>query len=93
MREYKKVLGKNHYLQNDIALSILIDKGKEKLLDDKLYNEMLEYVRLNPNGFMTLDFQLECIKIARDMAKMKKNDLYDFIKSDIKVLKNKDLER
>lgn len=93
MREYKKVLGKNHYLQNDIALSILIDKGKEKLLDDKVYNEMLEYVKVNPNTFMTVDYQLECIKIARDMANMKKNDLYDFIKNEIKVLKNKNMER
>lgn len=93
MREYKKVLGKNHYLQNDIALSILIDKGSEKLLDDKIYNEMLEYVKVSPSTFMTIDYQLECVKIARDMANMKKNDLYDFIKNGIKVLKSKDIER
>lgn len=93
MKEYKKILGNNHYLQNDIALSILIDKGREKLLNNNIYNEMATYIRNNPNEFMTLDFQLECLKIAKDMANMRKNDLYDFIKSEIKVLKNKDMER
>ena len=42
---------------------------------------------------MTADFQKEYIKISRDMASMKSNDLYDFIKNEVNITKNRNKER
>ena len=42
---------------------------------------------------MTTDFQKEYIKISRDMASMKSNDLYDFIKNEVNITKNRNKER
>ena len=93
MKEYQKILGKNNPLQNALALAILIDKGRENILNDKFYNAMLESVDKKATGLMTVDFQKEYIKISRDMAKMKSNDLYDFIKNEINIVKNRNKER
>ena len=80
MTKYKEILGNNLHIQNKLALEILLDKGRENLLDAKTYNEMLQYVEDNHSKLMTLDFQKELVKIARDMARMNTNDLYEFIK-------------
>lgn len=93
MKEYKKVLGKNNSIQNMLALTLLMEKGRENILNDEFYNGILKYVDENPNQFMTKEFQKEYIKISRDMAKMKSNDLYDFIKNEVNIIKNKDKER
>lgn len=42
---------------------------------------------------MTTDFQKEYIKISRDMASMKSNDLYDFIKNEVNITKSRNKER
>ena len=54
---------------------------------------MLKNVEEKPNSFMTADFQKEYIKISRDMASMKSNDLYDFIKNEVNITKNRNKER
>ena len=43
--------------------------------------------------FMTVEFQKGYIKIAREMAQMNSNDLFRFIKNEIKVHKDKVMER
>lgn len=93
MKEYKKILGDNIQLQNQLALAVLLDKGRENLLNDNFFNKMLESVDKKPNGIMTASFQKEFIKIARDMAKMKANDLYEYIKNEVPIVKNKGKER
>ena len=93
MREYQKILGKNNPLQNQLALALLLKKGTENILNDKFYNAMLKNVEEKPNSFMTADFQKEYIKISRDMASMKSNDLYDFIKNEVNITKNRNKER
>lgn len=93
MKEYKKILGNNNYIQNQLALALLLEKGKTNILNDNFYNEMLKSVEKKPSSFMSIDFQKEYIKIARDMAKMKTNDLYDYIKSEIVIPKNKERGR
>lgn len=93
MREYQKVLGKNNPLQNQLALALLLEKGRENILNDKFYNAMLKKVEEKPNSFMTEDFQKEYIKISRDMASMKSNDLYDFIKNEVNITKSRNKER
>ena len=62
MKEYQKILGNNNPLQNGLALTLLLEKGRENILND-------------------------------NMAKMKSNDLYDFIKNEINIVKNKNRER
>lgn len=93
MKEYKKILGDNIQLQNQLALAVLLDKGRENLLNDNFFNKMLESVDKKTNGIMTASFQKEFIKIARDMAKMKANDLYEYIKNEVPIVKNKGKER
>lgn len=93
MREYQKILGKNNPLQNQLALTLLFEKGRENILNDKFYNSMLKSVDEKPNPFMTADFQKEYIKISKDMASMKSNDLYDFIKNEVNITKNRNKER
>lgn len=93
MREYQKILGKNNPLQNQLALALLFEKGTENILNDKFYNAMLKNVEEKPNSFMTADFQKEYIKISRDMASMKSNDLYDFIKNEVNITKSRNKER
>lgn len=93
MKEYKKILGNNNYIQNQLALALLLEKGKTNILNDNFYNEMLKSVEKKPSSFMSIDFQKEYIKIARDMAKMKTNDLYDYIKNEVVIPKNKERGR
>ena len=93
MREYQKILGKNNPLQNQLALALLFEKGRENILNDKFYNAMLKNVEEKPNSFMSADFQKEYIKISRDMASVKSNDLYDFIKNEVNITKNRNKER
>mgnify|MGYP007117717365 FL=1 len=93
MREYQKILGKNNPLQNQLALALLLEKGRENILNDTFYNAMLKGVEEKPSSFMTVDFQKEYIKISRDMASMKSNDIYDFIKNEVNITKNRNKER
>ena len=93
MREYQRILGKNNPLQNELALALLFEKRTENILNDKFYNAMLKNVEEKPNSFMTADFQKEYIKISTDMASMKSNDLYDFIKNEVNITKNRNKER
>lgn len=62
MREYQKVLGKNNPLQNQLALALLLEKGRENILNDKFYNAMLKNVEEKPNSFMTTDFKKNILK-------------------------------
>lgn len=93
MREYQKILGKNNPLQNQLALALLLEKGRENILNDTFYNAMLKGVEEKPSSFMTVNFQKEYIKISRDMASMKSNDIYDFIKNEVNITKNRNKER
>ena len=83
----------NNYQQNYLALNLLLEKGREALLDNNFYNELLKYAEDNPSMFMTVEFQKGYIKIAREMAQMNSNDLFRFIKNEIKVHKDKVMER
>ena len=95
MREhdYKKVLEKNNPVQNAMALALLIEHGRTNILNDDYYNNINKNLEENPNPLMTPDFQKEVIKITRDMAKMSSNDLYDFIKNEVHVVRKNDKER
>lgn len=93
MKEYKKILGKNNPLQNQLALTLLLKKGRENILNDKFYNAMLKSVEEKSSSFMTTDFQKEYIKISRDMANMSLNDLFEFIKDEINIKKYRNKER
>lgn len=91
--DYKKVLGKNNPVQNAMALALLIEHGRTNILNDDYYNNINKNLEENPNSLMTPDFQKEVIKITRDMAKMSSNDLYDFIKNEVHVVRKNDKER
>lgn len=93
MKEYKNILGRNNPLQNRLAIELLLQKGRENILNDNFYNKLLENVEKKPNDFMTVDFQKEYIKISRDMANMTSNDLFEFIKDKISIKKDRNKER
>ena len=90
---YKKILGRNNDMQNNLALTYLLEYGRANILNDKFYNDLIKSTEENPNSFMTLDFQKQIVKISRDMAEMSSNDLYDFIKNEVRVINKKDKER
>ncbi len=90
---YRKILGKNNIMQNTMALALLIEHGRANILNEKFYNDMEKSAEENKNSFMTPDFQKEIVKITSDMAKMSSNDLYDFIKNEIKVINKNIKER
>lgn len=57
MKEYQKILGNNNPLQNGLALTLLLEKGRENILNDNFYDAMLKSVDEKPNAFMTLIFK------------------------------------
>jgi len=83
----------NNYQQNYLALNLLLEKGREALLDNNFYNELMKYAEDNPSKFMTVEFQKGYIKIAREMAQMNSNDLFRFIKERVRTQKDNSLER
>ena len=53
----------------------------------------MNYAETNPSNFLTIEYQKEYIKIARDMSKLETNELLKFIKDEIRIMRNKDMER
>ncbi len=85
MKEYEKILGKNNPLQNAIAFSYLLEYGRKNILNDDFYNKMIKEVENDTkNPLMTPDFKKEFIKISRDMANMKEQDLRNYIFNRVK---------
>ena len=83
MKAYKKLLGSNIPCQNYLALNILLDKGREKLLKEKSYLSMLESIEHSSGtNFINSDFQKETISIAREMAMLTPKELYEFIREE-----------
>ena len=92
-KNYKKILELNNPLQNSMALGVLIDYGRKNILNDDYYNNLINNTEKDKNHFMTPDFQKEILKIARNMAELPVNDLYDYIKNEIHITKNRSKER
>lgn len=94
MKEYEKILGKNNPMQNAIAFSYLLENGRKSILNDDLYNKAIKEAENDTsNPLMTPSFQKEFIKISRDMANMKEQDLrnyiFDRVKAERKAEKNR----
>lgn len=94
MREYKDDLKRNIPLQNAMAFSYLLEKGKLNILDDKFYNKELEKIeRDTSNSLMTKEFRKEILKIAKDMANMEEKDLRYHIFERVKEEKRRERGR
>ena len=94
-KNYKKVLELNNSIQNNMALAMLINYGRKNILSDDYYNNLINNIEKNKdkNNFITSDFQKEILKIARNMAELPINDLYDYIKKEVHITKNQNKER
>ncbi len=92
-KNYKKVLEWNNSIQNNMALAMLINYGRKNILNDDYYNNLINNTEKDKNHFMTPDFQKEILKIARNMAELPINDLYDYIKKAVHITKNQNKER
>lgn len=91
MKEYEKLIDKNNILQNELALTILLEKGRENLLDDKYFEEMIKNV--GKNEFMTPDFQKNTFEISRKMAGLKTKELCDYIHDKVKADRKREMNR
>jgi len=69
---------------NLMAFNCLIDYGRNNLLNDDYYNQLIkqmenDYEEGKGNPFMEKDYAIEIIKVSRRMASLEHKDLYDFI--------------
>ena len=94
LKEYEKIINKNDKLQNTLALYILLDHGRLNLLDKVYYNGLSKDIesKEHKNPFMTKEYEKQILDISVNMAKLKHNDIYDFIQSEID-LSDKALEK
>lgn len=69
---------------NLMAFNCLIDYGRNNLLNEDYYNQLIkqmenDYEKGKGNPFMEKDYAIEIIKVSRKMAFLEHKDLYDFI--------------
>lgn len=87
MKNYEKVIDKRNLTQNGFALNILLQCGRNNLLDDKFYENMVKGA--NGTSLMTAEFQKQVYEIARNMAKLDDKGfckyVYDKVKADKKL--------
>lgn len=87
MKNYENLIDKRNEMQNGFALNILLQCGRNNLLNDKCYQNMIE--KIKDNGLMTADYQKELYEIARNMAKLDDKGIceyiYDKVKNDRKL--------
>ena len=91
MKEYEKVIDKRNTIQNAFAINYLLQNGRNNLLDDECFNEMLEKAENNKNSFATPEYQKEAMKIARRMASLTDKQFCEYIHD--KVKEEKKLQR
>ena len=84
MRKYKNNLKSNNPVQNAMALTILLEKGRENILNENYFKEMLKGIENKPNALMSVEYQKEMLNIAKNMAQMENKDLYEFIHDKVK---------
>ena len=93
MKEYEKVIDKRNTIQNAFAINYLLQNGRNNLLDDKYFSEILEKVDNNKNSFATPQYQKEAMKIARRMAGLTDKQfceyIYDKVKEEKKLQRNR----
>ena len=83
MKAYETIVNKTVPLVNHLALNVLIDKGRECLLEEKSYLSMIESIDSEKkNNLLTNDFQKEIVSIARNMAMLTPSELYEFIRDE-----------
>ena len=89
MKEDNKLyLRKNDYFQNNMALEILLEFGRNSLKDENFYKKQIKEIEERHQAgkgstFMTKDYEIEIIKISRRMALMPSKDLYDYIQNEM----------
>ena len=89
MKKYEKVIDKRNLTQNGFALNILLQCGRNNLLDDKYYENMIKGA--NGTSLMTADFQKQVYEIARNMAKLDDKSFCEYVYDKVKA--DKKLER
>ena len=91
MKNYEKTINKNNTLQNTFALNILLQVGRNNLLNEDYFKNMLDSIDDKKNMLMSADYQKEVYEIARKMAQLQDKDLCNYIYD--KVKEEKKLER
>lgn len=89
MKNYEKVIDKRNSIQNGFALNILLQHGRNNLLNDKYYENMIKGA--NGTSLMTAEYQKEVCEIARNMAKLDDKSFCEYVYD--KVKDSKKLER
>lgn len=91
MKNYEKTINKNNITQNALALNILLQVGRNSLLNEEKFKNMIDGIDDKKNALMSADYQKEVYEIARKMAQLQDKDLCVYIHD--KVKEEKKLER
>ena len=89
MKKYENLIDKRNLTQNGIALNILLQCGRNNLLNDEKYENMIKGA--NGTGLMTAEFQKQVYEIARNMAKLDDKGFCEYVFDKVKAEKR--LER
>lgn len=89
MKNYEKVIDKRNLTQNGFALNILLQCGRNNLLNDKYYENMIKGAK--DTSLMTAEFQKQIYEIARNMAKLEDKSFCEYVYDKVKA--DKKLER
>ena len=82
--KYEKTINKNNITQNAFALNILLQVGRNNLLNEENFKNMIDNIDENKNAFMSADYQREVYEIARKMAELQDKDLCLYIHDKVK---------
>ena len=84
MKNYENAINKNNTLQNTFALNILLQVGRNNLLNEDYFKNMLDSIDDKKNMLMSADYQKEVYEIARKMAQLDDKNLCSFIYDKVK---------
>lgn len=84
MKKYEKTINKNNITQNAFALNVLFQVGRNNLLNEENFKNMIDNIDEKKNAFMSADYQKEVYEIARKMAELQDKDLCMYIHDKIK---------
>lgn len=87
MKEYEKIINKHDKLQYTLAIYVLLDHGRENLLDEEYYNELSDEIESGKtkNPYMTKEYEKQILDISVEIAKLEHKDIFDLIQHEIEL--------
>lgn len=84
MKNYEKSINKNKVMQNSVALAMLIECGRNNILQEAEFEKLSDTFIKDTANLMTSNFQEDILNILKKLANMEEKDLYEFIHDKVK---------